>query len=104
MSDTLTRPVETETDFGTDILDIVAPYEENNDPNHKTHIVNPPGNLHLWREGMSAQDVVNLARMRKIEIVALCGYRWIPMHNPEKFDVCDSCMREAGNLMRGAGE
>lgn len=25
------------------------------------------------------------------EIVALCGYRWIPTRDPQKFPVCEAC-------------
>ena len=79
-------------------------YEESDDPNRKTHIINPPKNIHIWREGMTAQDVVDIARATGQEVVSLCGYRWVPKHNPEKFDVCDACMKIAGHLMSEAGE
>lgn len=99
MSDTL-LDLTTEVDITT----IVTPYEESDDPNRKTHIVNPPKNLHIWRPGMSAQDVVNLARMQEKRVVALCGHTWVPKHNPEKFDICDRCMKIAVALMSEAGE
>lgn len=82
----------------------VAPYEDSDDPNRRTHIVNPPNNLHIWEIGMSAQDIVNIARMTGMHVVALCGYTWIPKHNPDKYDACDTCIRIAGDLMRGNGE
>lgn len=107
MIDTLTKPPvefegETEINFGS-LIDSVK-YEEPSDSNVRAHIVNPPKNLHIWREGMTAQDIVDYARILGLEVVALCGYTWIPKHNPDKVDVCDACMTEAGNLMRGAGE
>lgn len=107
MTDILTKP-DVDTEIGGDItfemlIDSVK-YEEPTDPNAKAHIVNPPKNLHIWREGMTAQDIVNHARVMKIEVVALCGYTWVPKHNPDKVDVCDTCMTLAGELMRGAGE
>lgn len=89
-------------DLGTRVL--VLPYEESNDPTRRTHIVNPPANLHIWRDPMSAQDIVDIARARGLEVVALCGYTWVPKHNPEKFDACEECFRIAGELMSGAGE
>lgn len=79
-------------------------FEENDDPNRKTHIINPPKNIHIWRQGMSSQDVVDIARATGQEVVALCDYRWVPKHNPEKFDVCDTCLTIAGELMRSANE
>jgi Protein of unknown function (DUF3039) len=84
---------------------LVTPYvEPENVDEHRTHIVNPPNNLHIWQPGMTAQDVVNIARLNGLPVVALCGYTWVPVHNPEKFDACESCIQIAGELMRGAGE
>lgn len=87
----------------TTTLDVI-PYEETDDPNIRVHIVNPPNNLHIWRPGMSSQDIVDLARFKGIEVFALCGYRFVPKHNPDKPDACETCMRIAGDIMRGAGE
>ena len=95
MSDTLLEIVE-----DTDLF----PYEEDNDPNRRTHIVNPPLNLHIFKPGMSSQDVVDSARLLGLEVVALCGYRWVPKHNPEKYDICEPCIKIASELMRDAGE
>lgn len=89
-------PVETDVD----LMSIIAPYEKNQDPERKTHIVTPDLNMHIWQPGMSSRDVVNLARMSKKHVVALCGYRWVPVHNPADFDTCDPCIEEAGIRMR----
>lgn len=85
-------------------LDELFAYEENDDPERKTHIINPPKNTHIWRPGMTSQDVVDIARATGQEVITLCGYRCIPRHDPEKFDVCTTCLSIAGDLMRGAGE
>lgn len=86
------------------VTDLV-PYEDTDDgKNHKTHIVNPPSNLHIFQPGMEAQDIVDIARAGGLEVTALCGYTWVPKRNPEKYDVCDECMTIAGNIMRGLGE
>lgn len=83
----------------------VIPYEDTDDHGeHLTHIINPPANIHIWKPGMTSQDVVDIARATDQEVVSLCGKRWVPKRNPEKYDVCKSCMDVAGNLMRGAGE
>lgn len=74
------------------------------DPDHRTHIVNPPNNPHIWQPGMEAQDVVDIARTTGQEITALCGYTWVPKRDPEKFDICDACMKIAGDIMREMGE
>lgn len=82
----------------------LAPYEENNDPNHRTHIVRPPENKHIYQPGMSAQDIVDTARLLGVEVVCLCGFRFVPKANPEKHDVCESCMKIAQKLMAQNGE
>lgn len=87
------------------IAEDLIPYEEP-DPQreYKAHIVNPPANTHIWQPGMEAQDVVDVARVKGLEVVALCGYKFIPKHNPDKFDACEACMKIAGDIMREAGE
>lgn len=88
-----------------DIRELLSPYEDHTDgKNHKTHIVNPPNNTHIWKPGMTAQDIVLIARLQNLEVTALCGYTWVPKANPEKYDVCEECMKLAGDLLRDAGE
>lgn len=98
MTETIIQPT---TD--ADILNIIAPYEDSDDPNRKTHVVigqaSPPINTHIWKPGMSGQDIVDIARAMIIEVTALCGYTWVPKHNPEKFDACETCIRMAGQMM-----
>lgn len=89
-------------EVGTDIQEMLFPYEETDDPNKRAHIVNPPMNSHLpwFRPGMSGQDVVDTARLMGDEITALCGYKFVPKHNPEKMDACEPCFKVAGDIMR----
>lgn len=77
------------------------PYESNNDPNHRTHIINPPMNTHIWRPNMTTQDVVDLARIKGLEVVALCGHRWVPKGDPKKYKRCEPCLDRAMELIRG---
>ena len=63
------------------------------------HIINPPANLHIFRPWMSAQDIVDIARVRGLEVVALCGHRWVPRHNPTNLPTCDDCVRIAGEIL-----
>lgn len=70
----------------------------------RTHIINPPMNLHIWQIGMETQEIVDIARATGQEVVALCGYRWVPKRNPEKYPACDECIRIAGDIMRSRGE
>lgn len=80
------------------------PYEETEDPDKRAHIVNPPNNLHIYVPGMKSQEIVDIARMTGQYVTALCQYRFIPKHNPDKLDACDACMKIAGDMMREAGE
>lgn len=69
------------------------------------HIVNPPSNLHIWRLGMTAQDIVDVARVNGVEITALCGAKFIPTKNPEDVDkTCDTCMDIASIMMSNPPE
>lgn len=76
----------------------IIPFEENDDPDLRTHIVVGVDNLHIWRSGMSSRDVVDMARMMGVEVKALCGYVFIPKHNPERFNSCEGCLRMASGL------
>lgn len=99
MPDTLIRPDVTE------VVDLeIVPFDDTDSTsNTRTHIVNPPANVHIWQPGMSAQDVVDQARLNGWEVVALCEYRWVPKRNPDKYPMCDDCMRIAGEIMRQNG-
>lgn len=91
--------------INNEVIVQILPYEDTNDGrHHMTHIVNPPSNLHIFTPDMSAQDIVDVARATGQQVVALCGYRWVPKRNPEKYDVCQVCMDLAGVLMREGGE
>lgn len=81
----------------------ILEYEENNDPEWRTHIINPPMNNHIWRFGMTARDVVDIARIRGVELVALCGFKFVPKHDPENYDACKPCMDAAGIIMKEMG-
>lgn len=65
----------------------------------KAHYINPPANRHIWQPGMTAQDIVDVARATQQEIVALCGYRWIPKYDPIKLPVCDRCAEIVADSM-----
>lgn len=84
--------------------DQIIPYEESENPEHLTHIISPPENTHIFQPGMEAQDIVDIARATGQHVIALCGYKFVPVHDPEKYDACKSCMDIAGNIMREMGE
>jgi len=80
----------------------IAPYDDTDDgQKHLAHIINPPNNIHIWQPGMTSKEIVEIARMTGQEVVALCGYRWIPKRNPDKLDVCKTCMDAAHHILAG---
>lgn len=84
-------------------LEELIPYEDNNDPNHRTHYINEADNTHIWQPGMSAKDIVDTARITGQEVTALCGKVWVPKANPENYDVCEACVKIAEQIMREDG-
>lgn len=84
--------------------DQIIPYEDSDDPNRRTHIVSPPENPEFDGPGVTAQDVVDAARMLGAEVVALCGYKFVPVLDPKKYDSCEPCFKIAGFIMQNMGE
>lgn len=79
----------------------LIPYEDNDDPLHRTHVVDSNQNGHITNGAeMSGQDVVDTARLLNMEVIALCGYKWVPKHNPDKYEVCQPCMKLVAAAMR----
>lgn len=99
-----TTGIEQDIDVSTFKAQLFGEWKTDDGKDHKTHIVNPPKNLHIWQPGMTAQEIVDIARVTGQEVTALCGYKWVPKRNPDKYDVCQPCMDIAGELMRGNGE
>lgn len=100
--ETLEKP---SVDTDVDLKEMVQPYDDSDaNAQTRTHIVNPPANTHIWQEGLTMQEVVDIARATGSEMVALCGYRWVPKRNPEKYPACEECVRVATEFMKAAGE
>lgn len=76
----------------TDILEQMFPYEDVDDPNKRAHVFRGEENDELWVDGMTGTDLVEKARMLGLEIVALCGHRLIPRHNPADVEACERCL------------
>lgn len=89
---------QTEVETDLDVLPFEMPADDNM---HLTHVINPPMNTHIWKPGMSSRDVVDIARSRQQEITALCGFKWVPKFNPDKFPACAACMNRAAEIIRG---
>lgn len=94
---------DTITDLELTFNDLTKYDESDATKDTRTHIVNPPGNLHIWIPGMSAQEIADIARATGQEVVALCGYTWVPKKNPDKYPVCESCVSIAGNIIQEMG-
>ena len=66
--------------MGIDLSPVLDRSDTDNPEEHK-HIVNQ----HL--PGNSIADAIIFGT----EITALCGYRWIPTKDPDKYPLCQSC-------------
>ena len=42
---------------------------------------------------MSGQDMVLRAMIEGVPVEALCGLRWVPTRDPERFPICPDCER-----------
>lgn len=52
-----------------------------------THIIQP-----AVGDTRDAATIVTEARVLGLELTALCGKKWIPEHNPERFPLCETCV------------
>lgn len=87
-----------------DLTNMLIEEEQANKDSKLTHIITSAENLHIWEEGMTSGEVVSIARMMGYELTALCGFKWVPKSNPEKFDICQTCVDIARFRMQMAGE
>lgn len=55
------------------------------DGEHRAHIVKRPDDRD------SAEAWVTEARVMGLEVEALCGHRWVPGRDPQKYPVCEVC-------------
>lgn len=103
---TLSSPeIETREIESIDLDEMLNPFEEDDgsNPNRKAHYV-------VWEDNpefvarfgpMSSPELVSTARLHRVEVIALCGYKWVPVLNPKKFDVCARCVDVAYNRSMG---
>lgn len=84
--------------------DVVEDIDEGNKDDNLRHIVRPADNPHISKimKNPTGQDVVDIARVRNLEVTALCGKKWVPKNNPEGRDTCDSCLDMAGMIRSGS--
>ena len=69
-----------------------------------THVVTPADNHNIWAgfgfdPKVTGSDIVAAARTYGLTVTALCDYKFVPVHDPEKYDVCDFCMEIAQQRM-----
>ncbi len=48
------------------------------------------------------EDIVR-SNVEGVEVMALCGKRWIPNRDPDRYPICPTC-REIMSVLRGTGE
>ena len=87
------------TEETTTVVETVVVEEPQVETPKMRHIIIPPANLHIFLPWMRSQDIVDIARVRGLEVVALCGHRWVPRHNPANLPTCDDCVRIAGEIL-----
>lgn len=86
---------ETTTPTDTDVL----PYEDDTTGDIRAHIVRPEENGQQY--DLTGQDIVDLARLNGTEVVALCGHRFVPSHDPAPAPACEPCVDVAAQIMKG---
>ena len=91
------------TEETTTVVETVVVEEPQAETPKMRHVITPPANLHIFKPHMSSQDIVDIARVRKLEVQALCGHRFIPERNVENLTTCDECLRIVGELLSIAG-
>lgn len=103
MSQTLSETKQTIIEKLIEVFD--TPYTDDGDPSHKTHFINPAMNTDIQDQygPMDAAIIVKTARFFGIEIVALCGFKFIPERNPEKYDSCEPCAHAAADIISKDG-
>lgn len=70
--------------------------------NTKTHVINPTMNTAVWAKGMTAQEIIDKALASDLQLVALCGYKWIPSDTTiRKFDLCTVCLSRVKQITNG---
>lgn len=75
---------------------VEAPESTSTDtPENQAHMVSCPD------DQPSTAEWLALARLKGVEVEAVCGFKFVPKRNPKKFRVCTACTTEAGNRLFG---
>lgn len=91
----------------TDLEEILNPFEEDDgsDKDRKSHYVTPGDNVEFQNKYGPVKDpseLVSNARFHQAEIVAVCGYRFVPKYKPQVYPVCPECANIAANRILGS--
>ena len=71
------------------ITPVVAPVET---PTEETSRVDTDGGDHDRYAHFCRKDDIMRAMVTGESIVALCGKRWVPTRDPERFPICPTCI------------
>jgi hypothetical protein len=78
------------TDAGT----LLEREQKTTDPDFtRTHIVNCP------EDKPDTATWLTEARVMGLEVEAVCGYRWVPTRDPERFPLCEACVVAANMIV-----
>ena len=77
-----------------DVDERIAPSNTDGDHERFAHYVRA--------RGRDAEAVVLEARVMGIEVEALCGKKWVPSRDPQRFPVCPECKERAKGLRGSA--
>lgn len=78
-----------------DTIEEVRPVLSNHDGDHERFA------HYVGAKGRDAEALVLEARIHGFAIEALCGKKWVPSRDPERFPICPACAALAKGL-RGA--
>jgi hypothetical protein len=70
---------------GTSVLERPELSPTDGDGELRTHIIRRPD------DRQSAEAWVTEARIMGFEVEAICGFRWVPARDPERYPVCEAC-------------
>lgn len=97
--------IETTEIEAIDLESMMNPFKDPSDadPNHRAHYVSLRDNPEFEKRfgNMNATELINTARFHGVEIIAMCGHKWVPQLEPGKFEVCSPCADVAYNRLSG---
>lgn len=82
----------TQTIHDTGVREVVETNDQTTEDDGKRHVIAWQDNLHIYKKGMTSQDIVDFARVNGVEVVALCGKIWIPSQQVAGRETCDPCV------------